>query len=153
MPKLQRTNYSQEFDAYSRKAFELNERNDCAVKAVAIATGSEYETVHKLMTEFGRKQRRGTHDFVTTKTLTALGFKIVRVDIQSIIEAFPRPHCDVLKNLTTHHPRRFPGCVDPNKSYLAWVNGHILAIKGGVVHDWTVNRSLRIISLYEVVPA
>lgn len=128
----------------------MQENNDCTVKAVAIVTGIPYQQAHKKMADMGRKNGRGA--FGTERAIRELGFNLKKVDIGEIIASYPKPHCKVLKNFTTHHPRRFPGCIDASKVYLAFSSGHAIAIKDGVVHCWSINRALRIISLYEVTP-
>lgn len=150
MPALKKTDESKMYCKTSSEARLLGDANFCIPLAVSLVTDVPYAEVNKLMLEMGRKFGKGTYCHVTEKVLDALGFKQERVDIGEVIARFPKPHCNALKNLTTHHPRRFPGCLDPNKRYLAYTQGHALAITGGEVHDWSVNRSLRIYRLETV---
>lgn len=154
MPRAKKTDYSTEFN----KAREISRRdsedlNDCAVLALSLVTGEPYATVSAALSAYGRKKGQGTPNWMSRKYLKDSGFVLVRENIQNIIQTYPRPHCDVLKNFTTHHPRRFPGCVDPNKKYLAYTRGHVLAIIGGIVQDWSINSSLRVCKLYNVIKA
>lgn len=153
MPKIKLAEYSEDYKQIHREGKEHGDNRFCAVAAVAIITGKPYKEIATLMEEKGRKHRQGTQQYITDNVLKDLGYELKRVAIRDIIASFPKPHCNVLKNMTTHHPRRFPGCIDPTKMYLAHVSGHILAITGGQVRDWSVNRSLRIYKLEEVVPA
>lgn len=131
---------------------EMNEHNDCAVVALMQVTGKSYKEVHSALAEAGRKPRKGTYRHEEVKALKKLGFVMVRVYTEDILSKYPAPHCNVLKNVTTHHPRRFPGAFDADKKYLMRVKGHILAIVDGEVKDWSINRSLRAYSIEEVVP-
>lgn len=151
MPKIKPVMYSEDYKQLSKEAYLTQDKGFCAIAAVAILTGRSYADVSVLMAEKGRKHRSGTPQIITDNVLKDLGYDLKRVDIKGIIARFPKPHCNVLKNLTTHHPRRFPGCMDPAKMYMAHVSGHVLAITGGEVRDWSVNRSLRIYKLEEVV--
>lgn len=150
MAKIKRTAWSQCFVSLHDEAQKLKDNNDCTVKCLALLGQIPYADAHKMLADAGRKPGRGASHGVTEKLIVSLGYKLTKVDIQAIIESYPRPHCDVLKNMTTHHPRRFPGCIDKNKRYLALARGHILAIIDGEVKDWTVNNALRITHLFEV---
>jgi hypothetical protein len=151
MPALKRTKYTSLFKAYEEKARASGDKNFCSPLAIALVCERSIEEVQAIMEVKGRKKGKPTYPTTEENTLDELGFKMKRVDIQEILYSLPRPHCDVLKNLTTHHPRRFPGCIDPEKRYLAFVRGHVLAIVGGEVQDWTINNSLRIYKLAQVV--
>lgn len=137
-------------DAYAQRNM-MNETNDCTVVALSVVTGMSYPEAHKAMQAQGRKPGKGSNGI--EKALAAAGFKLKRVNIQSIIDKFPKPHCDVLKNFTTHHPRRFPGCIDKSKVYMAYTNRHVLGIREGEVRDWSINTSLRVYALWEVEKA
>lgn len=155
MPAIKKINVKENLKHYPEIASRMvaeGDKNCCSPMAVAMLTGAPHDHVLKRLEEMGRKKGRGTPRLYANKLIAELGFQRKPVDIKAIISKFPRPHCDVLKNLTTHHPRRFPGCLDPNKKYLAHCRGHVLAIIDGQVEDWSVNRSLRIWKLEEIVP-
>ena len=128
----------------------MDDANNCAPTAVAIVTGMSFSYVNEMMLAKGRKLRGATPQKITNDVIRDLGYDLVRIDLKSIIRAYPKPHCNVLKNVTTHHARRFPGCFDPTKKYLAHTPRHILAIVDGQVQCWSVNNSLRIYAIYEV---
>jgi hypothetical protein len=151
MPAIKRTSHAKTYSDVSKDAYSLGDNNFCAPAAVAIATGREYHEVMHAMEAHGRDLRNGTPRHIIMKVLKELGFKAKSVDLGGIISGYPKPHCNVLKNVTTHHARRFPGCFDPEKTYIAFTRGHVLCIKGGEVQDWSVNNSLRIYKLLEVV--
>jgi len=151
MTKLKKINTTETFDGLLDSGRSMKENNDCAVRAVAAACDKPYAEVREYMNSNGRKHGKDTAIALTYRAVKFFGYKTVKVEIQDIINKFPRPHCDVLKNFTSHHPRRFPGCLDENKVYLIWFSGHIAAFKGGELHDWAINRSLRAQFIDEVV--
>lgn len=151
MPRIKPVSYCEDYNEAFRQGKAAGDARFCAVSTVVILTGKSYAEISALMEEKGRKHRQGTQQYITDNVLKDLGYDLKRVDIKAIIGRFPKPHCNVLKNLTTHHPRRFPGCIDPTKMYMAHVSGHVLAITGGQVRDWSINRSLRIYKMEEVV--
>jgi hypothetical protein len=58
-----------------------NERNDCAVRAMTLATGRPYAEVHALLAKYGRKTRRGTPFSSMDSALTELGLpKLTRCE-------------------------------------------------------------------------
>lgn len=148
MAKIKRVEFPPALAGAYEQRNLLKETNDCTVIALSVVTGMDYMSAHKAMEDVGRQPGKGAWGI--DKAISNAGFKRIRVDVQSIIAKLPKPHRDVLKNLTTHHPRRFPGCIDENKVYLAHTARHVLGIKGGVVQDWTINSSKRIYALYEI---
>ena len=150
MPSIKRTDYPSEYSKAARSLQEMEDKNFCSPLALSLVTGISVEQAAKMMEEKGRKTGKGTSDFIFEKCLNELGYRKVIVNTEAIIRKFPRPHCDVLKNLTTHHGRRFPGTFDKDVKYVARTSGHILAIIDGEVKDWSINRSLRIFSLHKV---
>lgn len=110
---------------------QYGERNDCAVKAVAIATGTDYRTVHALMKKHGRRDRKGTPVPITFKVLKELGFKTVAVP----------PKARTVKTIA---PTLTGG------AYLVRTAGHILAVRDGKAEDWTEGRRHRVQEVYRV---
>lgn len=151
MPAIKPVGYHEEFHKLDQHRREMRDKNACGPIAIAAVTGAPYEQVVKLFEEAGRKKGRGVYWHQEEKVLKALGFKRVRINLEKLIASYPLPHCNVLKNVTTHHPRRFKECF-PKGRLLANVRRHILAIIDGNVIDWSVNSPIRIISLYEIVP-
>ena len=151
MPSLKRTTLNQDFASMAKEARDMNDRGFCSPVSVAMLTGESFAKVKEMMEERGRRHRAATHQHIANAVLEELGFKRVKVNLQDVLASYPKPHCNVLKNVTTHHPRRFPQAFDPSKKYLAHVRGHVLAIIDGEVKDWSVNNSLRIYKLEEVV--
>lgn len=127
-----------------------DERADCAVVAVAAATGATYATVKAIMAAFGRKANKGTAMEITRATLTHFGRSLRRVDPQHFISRYPGGHVR-LRSVTTHHPDRFPRVWADGKTYLMRTRQHILCIKDGRNLDWTRGRAIRAHDILEVV--
>lgn len=157
------------FDQYEVARGQFDDANDCAVKAVAAACGVEYERVNRLMRDLGRKKGRGTPLDIITKAVHQFGFRIfggtgaaTRLETgfgfhpHQFIKEYPKPHCNVLKSITTHHPERFPNCpMWKGRTYLALVSGgrHIVCIKDGQAIDWTHGKAKRVQKIFEILPA
>ena len=114
-------------------AYQKRERNDCAVKAVAVTTQTPYEEVHALFKALGRRDRGRTMDWVTVQAVLKLGYTRIprEVDGKTIRTAAPK--------LT-------------NGRYLVFVRGHVLAVVDGKTEDWSDGRLNRIKCVYEVAP-
>ena len=110
----------------------MKETNDCAVRAVSIATGRPYRTVHKHFCANGRKRRKATPFHVTLNTLNDLGFTL----------RYFKTKAKTVRSLEKDPP---PGV------YLIRVRNHMLCLRDGKVHDWTSGRLHRIIFMYKVV--
>lgn len=156
MPAAKRTElpaaYTQIMEDEARKA--LNEKRDCTVVALTVVTGLPYHTCHAALKEAGRKDRRGAYasDYITA--LKALGFAVRRWTSAEMV-AMSRSYWDVygknVAGLTSHHPRRFPKCWEGKGPLLFRSRGHLAGVDAnGVVHDWSINRSLRLIDVYSV---
>lgn len=154
MARLKTTNWPKEFSALHEDTKKLNETNDCAVKAVALATGKPYAEVHAVMKALGRADRKGTPNMITEATLKHFGFRFRKwgfIKHQQLIKSYPGVHAG-LHSITTHHPRRFPEAwaSEANKVLLLASSRHILCYRDGEIKDWSINRSLRIRDIYEI---
>jgi len=154
MAKINRNDIqrSEQFTQLVSKASEFNEHNDCTVKATALVADITYAEAHALLKSLGRKDRQGCRMRTMLEDIgRSLSITFVELKKTSIIAKYPKGHCDVLKNLTTHHPARFNNVWKDGKSYLAFTRGHVAAIIDGKTHDWTEGKACRIISIFEVV--
>ena len=140
------------FSALQSQAIQNNETNDCAVKAIAIATNTDYATVLAMMNKAGRRRGKGTPWWVIWETLDHLGFQANKVYVRSeFIDHYPKGH-QILKSVTTHHPDRFNKVWANGKTYLMCTRNHILAVVNGVNHDWTRGSARPAWAVYEVSP-
>ena len=120
------------------------------MKAVALVTGEAYEKVRTLMAELGRKNGRGTNIAITKEALAMLGKTNERVSALDFISKYPAGHRDILKNVTSYHPARFPEAWKDGKRYLMFTSGHVLAVVDGVAHDWTASKAKRARFIWEI---
>ncbi len=150
------------FTALQGDANLFNERDDCSVKAICVATGAPYAVVHALMAKHGRKNRKGVQPSADNSsmkmTIRELGFKIrtwelrEHVDLLSTYSPDPVKARKWYKGLTTKQPRSF------NKQWrklavqnlLLFNTGHVSAYKDGEVIDWAHNTAKRIWMVWEI---
>ena len=149
MPAPKKTSKTDRYLDVARESRQYGETNDCTVKAVAITTGASYEDAHWALAEFGRKNGHGAQISQTVGALGLLGCTARRVRIGEIIDSYPKPHCNVLKNITTHHPDRFAS-VWPAGAYLLFTAGHVAAVVDGENHDWTRGSAKRVEEMFIV---
>jgi hypothetical protein len=155
MARIQPIGFTDHYTQARERSSKLSETNDCAVVALAVVTGLEYDVCHAALKKAGRIDGRGTYREHTEAALLALGFRITRFghsDIQRMIATYPGVHCN-LKSITTHHPRRFAHCFAGFKTSLWFSETHVAAFKDNQLHDWSVNRALRIKTIWIVEKA
>lgn len=153
MPRPTTTGRSEVYAAHLAQGRDMLERNDCAVRAVAAATGRGYDEVHAMFKAEGRRDAARTPNSMIWAVLKQLGFRTERRVDRDFIVQYPGSHATALKSVTTHHPDRFPAVWQDGKTYLMFTPGHILAIVNGTNHDWTRGRALRAKAIFEVLPA
>lgn len=140
---------------------QLREQNDCAPRAVWIATNMEvpYETVLKMFGEEGRKPGRGCFKDQQRRVIERLGYGVVneifcsqhlRGQERKFIDRYPGSHVK-LKSITTHHMDRFPGVWQDGNTYLIYTKGHVGCCKNGVLHDFTRGTALRVRSIWQII--
>lgn len=128
------------------------EDNDCAVRAISILSGLSYETVHDAFIAAGREVGKPTPWTVITAACAALGVTLKEVKPErtaDIIASYPGVH-SALKSITTHHPVRFPKAWADQPAVMMDTGGHVAAFKDGQLHDWSVNRAMRVKKLWTV---
>ena len=116
-------------------AVEAFETNDCSVKAVAIACNVAYRVAHKAMKNQGRRNRQGSYVPNIHRAIESLGFKVERIEFSA-------------KTVTSLES-------DPavqKGHFVAYISRHILAVKDGVVEDWSQGSRRRLESVYRVTP-
>ena len=120
----------------SSSSNQFNETRDCSVKAVAIATGTEYSIVHALYKKHGRRKGCGTYRPQQEAVLKDLGFKMV--DYTHQFKA--RTVVSLGREITNRRG-----------NFIVYVSGHMFAVKEGSIEDWTEGRRHRIRSVELVV--
>lgn len=131
----------------------FEEARDCSVIAIAVVCGITYQQAREVCAQHGRKPKEGMTAHAILQAVRYLGFNATRIDLEEFKSRLPEGHRRALKNLTTYHPRRFPGLFPKDKAYLAFSYAHVTAISGGEAKDWAAGRSKRITSIYEVTKA
>lgn len=159
MPRIKRCETSEVFGQLYANACQMNETNDCTVKAIALLCDTSYEAAHAALKAAGRQDRKGAYVHQQTKAIQALGFKLSYLGNRSIhtrargysdiIASYPGVHKNC-KSITTHHPRRFPAAWANQPNMLMITRGHAAAFKDGRVHDWSENKALPVVELYAV---
>lgn len=139
------------------------ERNDCTVKALAIATGKTYEQAHGAMALRGRNFRKGATMSVVFLALSDLGFTKKEVFNRNLADA-ERDYISAadkekaakyrrsrwakgktIKAIKPHLPKR--------GAFLIETRTHLLCVRAGEVHDWTSDRRHRIIKVHQITKA
>lgn len=147
MARIGRVGYAPEFQFMMQQTSAMGDRNDCTVKALALVADITYEDAHARLAARGRKNGRGWYMEDVNLELAALGFKVRKVSPAEYIAQYPGQHKN-LKNVTTHHPRRFPGVFTGN--YIFRSHRHVSAVVNGKLIDWAVNKAIHVWSIYEV---
>jgi hypothetical protein len=110
------------------------ERADCAVRAVAVATGEDYGRTLMYFAACGRKPRSRTRWPVIHAAAKRLGYKLVDWPVDS------RTVRTVVKEL----PER--------GGFIISVSGHVAGFKDGQLVDWTEGRRHRVLQVFRVEP-
>lgn len=155
MPRISRDDKvkSSLFTELEKAKREFNEKDDCAVIALAAAAQCSYADAHAALKRAGRKDRDGTYLGQVENALETFGLKLRRLsetEKDAKVLQYPGVHKN-LKSITTHHPARFPDAWRDGKTYLFMPRGHFTLIRNGVNHDWSKGHSLRAISIFEVI--
>jgi len=150
MPRIARKEIPDCYTAYTAARVAANETNDCAVIAIAAATGTDYATVRDLLAAAGRKTRHGTQRAASYLVLDKLGFDRIPVVPEMMIAQYPKAH-QILKSVTSHHPRRFNKIWSDGNTYLFFFSGHVAAVIDGTLIDWSINRALQCTEIYKIV--
>lgn len=123
------------YEALRSEARALGERNDCAVKALAVALGVGYATAHAALARAGRKPGRSTPTWMTDAAARSLGFLLV--DHKSAVK---RRLGVRSKNMTVRQLSQRPDILKAFGPCLIRVRGHIMGARDGVIHDWADGR-------------
>lgn len=123
----------------------------CAVIAVCAVTGRAFNVINKLFEKHGRKKRQGTYGRITHAVMNELGYKLVYINPRKFLDSYPEVHKRALKNVTNHHPDRFPNVWKNGKNYFFYNTQHVLAVVDGVVHDYTRATRKQVYKIEEVI--
>ena len=121
------------------------DRGDCAVRALAIATGRPYDECNALYAKHGRKPNHGTPRYVTISVHRAIGSLDVRVlhlgRLGQRLVKPARPRYDGLDPRGAYPTRAQFVKKNPKGRYVLLSRGHACALVDGVIHDWASRTS------------
>jgi hypothetical protein len=127
----------------------LLDANDCAVKALAVATGFSYDDCHSFLELHGRKRGCGTHTALILNRQNGcfpeLGFRAHGL----ISWSRPTPAVEAGTFKTGVTLRAFARAF-PQGSYLVTVSGHALSVVDGVVYDGSAKDLRRIRNAWQI---
>ena len=124
-------------------SFQHGESNECAVKAIAIATDVEYNTVHSLLRKRGRTSRKGTFEYQWMAVLKT----DIAVEVSDVTDWAKRLGAKTVRTAERVLSRR-----DPKGIYLVRVRRHIAAFRDGELHDWSQGRQHRVVQIFRITP-
>ena len=137
-----------------------NERNDCSVIAVALTCNVPYEYAHEALREAGRRDRGTVPNWVILQAINSIGGTIGKSYIFELEKnsdgrktgEVVNPDGQVVRYIVNHAVtcRTIEKYADPDKRYLVFVRGHVLAVVDGKVQDWTEGRRFVVRSMMEV---
>ena len=110
MPAIRKEWYpeTKTYKGVCKDSAEAEEKNDCTIKALTIVTGKPYGECRTALMNHGKRRRQGCAVPVQKKALKELGFKTKSINPRFFIDQYPELYKRQMKNVTTHHPDRFP---------------------------------------------
>lgn len=120
-------------------AEHYGEKNDCAIKAVSIATDTLYTDVREVYKQMGRKPR--------SRTGGGISWEMFRECMQVCSN---NKAVEVTKDYNSKTLRTFEREALVNKVFIVEVRGHVSAVKYGVVEDWAQGSCMRINKIWEI---
>jgi len=127
----------------------FNENRDCAVIAIAAATGLDYAKAHLAMSVKGRQTRTGSSVNMILGAIDYLGFEAVPVPFSEILKDYPPCYREVSK-LTPRQVQKFPKAWVGKGDFIGITCNHALAICNGEVLDWSDGRRHQIKRLFRI---
>lgn len=114
----------------------LGERNDCTVKAIAIAGRVPYKVAHKALARNGRRKRCGARNDVFFNAITDIGcyYSVIR-------PRQPNGSRYTAKTIGKAYPRGY---------FIVQYYDHVAAMVNGEIADWTDERKHRVKALYRI---
>jgi hypothetical protein len=126
-----------------------NESLDCAVKAVALSTNTDYKYCHAILKALGRVDRRGCSNVSIIEAIRVAGFVPLEVNKYHFTKKYNSKR--VQQNVTTYHPSRFNQVWADGYNYLIFSKGHVSAVVNGKLEDWASAKSYRATLIVAVV--
>ena len=127
------------YQKMERDADAMQEKHDCAVKALAVVAGMTYKGAHSLLEQVGRKPQSSTQYAQTIRAL-----KLRSIKTQDVT----RRYRDILGAKTVRTLSRV--MVGREGAYLAFTRDHLVAIKDGAVHCWSHDHLYRVVKVVKL---
>lgn len=124
------------FNLIERTSNKFGERNDCTVKAVAMACRVSYTEAHVACESLGRRRHKGMQNMHVLFVAKKLGFTLTPVKLKR-------------KN-GSKFTQRTVGVKCKNGYYMAFVRGHVLPVINGEVYDWSKGRCFHVREVWKI---
>lgn len=122
------------YQKMKEQSLRMNESNDCAVIATALACNVPYKKAHALYKKHGRRDRDGAYIDTTYRVVRELGYRLV------ISRRFKAKTGITLS-------REVKGT---SGRYIAWMTTHLAAVVTGELQDWTQGSRKRVNAVFKV---
>lgn len=116
------------YDGLCNYSIVYNEKNDCSVCAIALATTEGYCVAHRALEVQGRLAGKATPRRMSERAIEALGYKITKFYPSKVLPS---------GGYGRFTPRTITKWTDLDKRYVAFVRGHMFAIVNNQVEDWS----------------
>ena len=128
------------YDTLLATSRAVGETNDCAVIAIAAATGTTYNRAHDALERAGRRTGRGSSLAQISAALGALGHVEECGELNPLDDGKERVRRIVKRkggNVTVATITRY---LSRTRRYVCWTRNHCFAVVDGQVEDWTDGR-------------
>lgn len=127
----------QSYDEMRRIAVKYyNDMNFCTVIALAVCCNVGIGKAYHTMKRAGRKDRKGARFGAIYEGVHALGYREKLV---------PNVYGVQVRSITKHLPSK--------GLFMVHVRGHVLAVRDGVILDWTDGKRHKVLTVSEIVKA
>lgn len=136
-------------EAYSAfdSSLAKEEKNDCVVRSVAVASGSSYIDAHSFCKDkFGREDKRGTNNL-------SIVTQMMKFEEEGMLIGDNKFKVEVLGKAKVKNRYKLKGDIiwrqktlksfiqdNPKGTYIVMVSKHALVVKDGEVYDWNNNK-------------
>ena len=150
-------------EAYSAfdSSLAKEEKNDCVVRSVAVASGSSYIDAHSFCKDkFGREDKRGTNNL-------SIVTQMMKFEEEGMLIGDNKFKVEVLGKAKVKNRYKLKGEVIFRKktlksfisthmkgTYLIMIANHALTVKDGEVYDWKTNTfkpTTKVTAAYELI--
>lgn len=114
----------------------MKESNDCAVRAVSVVTGLDYEVVHAAFEKRGRKNGHGAMTFIVLSVLKDLGFVYKEVEVES----------KTIRTLQQSRELPLFG------AYIVRTTRHLTGVVDRAYLDWATKTCKRVRQVWKIEP-